>query len=106
MGPVWFSALPQRSISKPMSTSEADMTDFSLPRLCGYPPFYDENDAKLFEQILKAEYEFDSPYWDDISDSGIWVFCLLCLGYASGDFFICSRGLPTVCLLSCLLVPD
>lgn len=39
--------------------------------LCGYPPFYDENDAKLFEQILKAEYEFDSPYWDDISDSGI-----------------------------------
>lgn len=40
------------------------------PRLCGYPPFYDENDAKLFEQILKAEYEFDSPYWDDISDSG------------------------------------
>ncbi|KAG5275255.1 hypothetical protein AALO_G00145360 [Alosa alosa] len=37
--------------------------------LCGYPPFYDENDAKLFEQILKAEYEFDSPYWDDISDS-------------------------------------
>lgn len=39
-------------------------------RLCGYPPFYDESDAKLFEQILKAEYEFDSPYWDDISDSG------------------------------------
>ncbi|KFW95981.1 Calcium/calmodulin-dependent protein kinase type 1D, partial [Phalacrocorax carbo] len=37
---------------------------------CGYPPFYDENDAKLFEQILRAEYEFDSPYWDDISDSG------------------------------------
>ncbi|XP_023661221.1 calcium/calmodulin-dependent protein kinase type 1-like isoform X2 [Paramormyrops kingsleyae] len=37
--------------------------------LCGYPPFYDENDVKLFTQILKAEYEFDSPYWDDISDS-------------------------------------
>ena len=39
-------------------------------RLCGYPPFYDENDANLFEQIKKAEYEFDSPYWDEISDSG------------------------------------
>ncbi|XP_042310618.1 calcium/calmodulin-dependent protein kinase type 1B isoform X1 [Sceloporus undulatus] len=37
--------------------------------LCGYPPFYDENDSELFNQILKAEYEFDSPYWDDISDS-------------------------------------
>ncbi|CAK8690153.1 unnamed protein product [Clavelina lepadiformis] len=37
--------------------------------LCGYPPFYDENDQKLFEQIMKAEFEFDSPYWDDISQS-------------------------------------
>jgi calcium/calmodulin-dependent protein kinase I len=37
--------------------------------LCGYPPFYDENDANLFEQIKKAEYEFDAPYWDEISDS-------------------------------------
>lgn len=45
-------------------------------RLCGYPPFYDENDSKLFEQILKAEYEFDSPYWDDISDSGELLLCL------------------------------
>ncbi|KAK7879151.1 hypothetical protein WMY93_034065 [Mugilogobius chulae] len=40
-----------------------------VARLCGYPPFYDENDSKLFEQILKADYEFDAPYWDDISDS-------------------------------------
>jgi calcium/calmodulin-dependent protein kinase I len=37
--------------------------------LCGYPPFYGENDANLFEQIKKAEYEFDAPYWDEISDS-------------------------------------
>lgn len=39
-------------------------------RLCGYPPFYDENDHELFRQIRMAEYEFDSPYWDNISDSG------------------------------------
>lgn len=37
--------------------------------LCGYPPFYDENDVNLFAQILKGEFEFDSPYWDEISDS-------------------------------------
>lgn len=37
--------------------------------LCGYPPFYDEIDANLFAQILKGEFEFDSPYWDEISDS-------------------------------------
>ncbi|RDD47145.1 Calcium/calmodulin-dependent protein kinase type 1 [Trichoplax sp. H2] len=37
--------------------------------LCGYPPFYDEDDTELFAQIMRAAYEFDSPYWDDISDS-------------------------------------
>ena len=37
--------------------------------LCGYPPFYDEDDAQLYRQIMTAEYEFDSPYWDDISQS-------------------------------------
>ncbi|ESO91429.1 hypothetical protein LOTGIDRAFT_105674, partial [Lottia gigantea] len=42
--------------------------------LCGYPPFYDESDAQLFQQILKAEFEFDSPYWDDISESGSHFF--------------------------------
>lgn len=25
--------------------------------LCGYPPFYDENDANLFAQILKGMYD-------------------------------------------------
>lgn len=40
--------------------------------LCGYPPFYDESDANLFAQIIRGEYEFDAPYWDQISDSG-WV---------------------------------
>ena len=43
---------------------------FLFNRLCGYPPFYDECDANLFGQIMKGEYEFDSPYWDEISDSG------------------------------------
>ena len=28
-----------------------------------------QNDANLFAQIIKGEYEFDSPYWDDISES-------------------------------------
>ena len=42
----------------------------SCCRLCGYPPFYHENDSELFRQILKGEYEFDSPYWDEISESG------------------------------------
>ncbi|XP_067913811.1 calcium/calmodulin-dependent protein kinase type 1D-like [Heterodontus francisci] len=36
--------------------------------LCGYPPFYEETESKLFAQILKADYEFDSPFWDNISE--------------------------------------
>jgi len=48
--------------------------------LCGYPPFYDENDANLFAQILKGEFEFDSPYWDDISqDAKEFIRKLMCV---------------------------
>mmetsp|Transcript_21563 Transcript_21563/g.45519 ORF Transcript_21563/g.45519 Transcript_21563/m.45519 type:complete len:317 (+) Transcript_21563:205-1155(+) len=36
--------------------------------LCGFPPFYAENDAQLYEKIKKGEYEFLRPYWDPISD--------------------------------------
>ncbi|KAK3526302.1 hypothetical protein QTP70_022690 [Hemibagrus guttatus] len=59
--------LAQKPYSKAVDCWSIGVISYIL--LCGYPPFYDENDSKLFEQILKAEYEFDSPYWDDISDS-------------------------------------
>uniref|UniRef100_A0A674EVS8 non-specific serine/threonine protein kinase n=1 Tax=Salmo trutta TaxID=8032 RepID=A0A674EVS8_SALTR len=59
--------LAQKPYSKAVDCWSIGVIAYIL--LCGYPPFYDENDAKLFEQILKADYEFDSPYWDDISDS-------------------------------------
>jgi serine/threonine protein kinase len=36
--------------------------------LCGFPPFYNEDNAALFEEIKKGEFEYPSPYWDDISD--------------------------------------
>uniref|UniRef100_A0A674P9H1 CaM kinase-like vesicle-associated b n=1 Tax=Takifugu rubripes TaxID=31033 RepID=A0A674P9H1_TAKRU len=48
-----------------------------LGELSGNPPFYDESDEddyenhdkNLFRKILAGDYEFDSPYWDEISDS-------------------------------------
>ncbi|KAK5605742.1 hypothetical protein CRENBAI_006828 [Crenichthys baileyi] len=61
--------LAQKPYSKAVDCWSIGVIAYIL--LCGYPPFYDENDSKLFEQILKADYEFDAPYWDDISDSGI-----------------------------------
>lgn len=55
-------------------------------RLSGNPPFYEEveeddyenHDKNLFRKILAGDYEFDSPYWDDISQAGeevpsVWV---------------------------------
>lgn len=37
--------------------------------LCGFPPFYADNDAQLFERIKRGQYEFLKPYWDPISDA-------------------------------------
>merc|ERR1719398_388955 len=36
--------------------------------LCGFPPFYADNDAQLFERIKRGQYQFLKPYWDPISD--------------------------------------
>lgn len=35
--------------------------------LCGFPPFYSENDAELYALIRTATYSFPSPYWDSVS---------------------------------------
>lgn len=37
--------------------------------LCGFPPFYDEDNEKMFEFIKQGQYDFPSPFWDDISSS-------------------------------------
>ena len=35
--------------------------------LCGFPPFYDEDNMMLFEKIKHGRYDFPSPVWDQIS---------------------------------------
>jgi pregnancy upregulated non-ubiquitously expressed CaM kinase len=47
--------------------------------LCGFPPFYDENNAALFAQIKAGAFDFPSPYWDDVSDDGAGVHGHMCL---------------------------
>ena len=37
--------------------------------LCGFPPFYADNDAQLFDRIKKGKYEFLKPYWDPVSEA-------------------------------------
>jgi len=36
--------------------------------LCGFPPFYGESLPEVFEQIMKAEFDFPEPYWNDVSN--------------------------------------
>jgi calcium/calmodulin-dependent protein kinase I len=35
--------------------------------LCGFPPFYDDNNKLLFKKIVQAQYTFPDPYWTNIS---------------------------------------
>lgn len=36
--------------------------------LCGYPPFHDDNHNALFKKIKRGKFQYDSPYWDHVSD--------------------------------------
>jgi len=35
--------------------------------LCGFPPFYGDNDAQMFKKIKAGSFKFLTPYWDPIS---------------------------------------
>lgn len=35
--------------------------------LCGFPPFFDDDNEVLFKLIQNGNYDFPSPYWDDVS---------------------------------------
>ncbi|XP_053339410.1 caM kinase-like vesicle-associated, like isoform X2 [Clarias gariepinus] len=53
--------------------------------LSGNPPFYDETEEEntdmhnriIFCRIVAGDYEFDSPYWDDISPAAKELLCRL-----------------------------
>lgn len=50
--------------------------------LCGFPPFYSESVPEVFEQIMKAEYDYPEEYWDEISAEGLFFLFL--------SFFFCK----------------
>mmetsp|Transcript_11129 Transcript_11129/g.16398 ORF Transcript_11129/g.16398 Transcript_11129/m.16398 type:complete len:321 (+) Transcript_11129:186-1148(+) len=48
--------------------------------LCGFPPFYSEKTAELFQQIINGRFDFPSPYWDKVSkEAKDLVMKLLCV---------------------------
>jgi len=36
--------------------------------LCGFHPFFEEDQQETRNKILSAKYDFPSPYWDNISE--------------------------------------
>ena len=37
--------------------------------LCGFPPFWGDNNDQLFRKIVTCYYGFPNPYWEHVSDS-------------------------------------
>eukprot|EP01097_Dermamoeba_algensis_P000578 TRINITY_DN11_c0_g1_i1.p1 TRINITY_DN11_c0_g1~~TRINITY_DN11_c0_g1_i1.p1 ORF type:complete len:338 (-),score=85.80 TRINITY_DN11_c0_g1_i1:30-1043(-) len=37
--------------------------------LCGFPPFYDEDEEALYDSIIDGGFSYPEPYWTGISDS-------------------------------------
>jgi calcium-dependent protein kinase len=35
--------------------------------LCGYPPFYGDDDMEILQMVQKGKFDFDGEEWDDIS---------------------------------------
>lgn len=51
-------------------SSQVDMWSFGVIvyiLLCGFPPFYGDNDHELFRKIKAGHFRFRSPYWDHVS---------------------------------------
>jgi len=34
--------------------------------LCGYPPFYGDDDNEIMRNVRKGKYEFDGEEWDTV----------------------------------------
>ncbi|XP_029989510.1 calcium/calmodulin-dependent protein kinase type 1D-like [Sphaeramia orbicularis] len=59
--------LAQKPYSKTVDCWSIGVITYIL--LSGYPPFFEENETRLFSKIMRAEYAFHSPFWDEISES-------------------------------------
>jgi len=45
--------------------------------LCGYPPFYGDNDNQIFDSVRAGRFDFPSPDWDTISSAAKDFICSL-----------------------------
>ncbi|KAK7496091.1 hypothetical protein BaRGS_00012792 [Batillaria attramentaria] len=45
--------------------------------LCGYEPFFAEDEAQMYRMIIKGQYTFDEQYWGEISENAKDFVCKL-----------------------------
>lgn len=45
--------------------------------LCGYPPFYGDNDNQIFDSVRTGRFDFPRPDWDNISSAAKDFICAL-----------------------------
>ncbi|KAG9319105.1 hypothetical protein KVV02_001764 [Mortierella alpina] len=57
--------LEQIGHGKPVDMWSVGVIAYTL--LCGYTPFWGEDQPSLFESIISGEYEYEEEYWQDIS---------------------------------------
>ncbi|KAF9584803.1 Calcium/calmodulin-dependent protein kinase type 1 [Lunasporangiospora selenospora] len=57
--------LEQIGHGKPVDIWSVGVIAYTL--LCGYTPFWGEDQPALFESIIAAQYEYEEEYWNDIS---------------------------------------
>ncbi|KAF9332509.1 hypothetical protein BG006_004621 [Podila minutissima] len=57
--------LQQIGHGKPVDIWSVGVIAYTL--LCGYTPFWGEDQPALFESIISGEYEYEEEYWSDIS---------------------------------------
>ncbi|KAG0314609.1 hypothetical protein BGZ99_007964 [Dissophora globulifera] len=57
--------LEQIGHGKPVDMWSVGVIAYTL--LCGYTPFWGEDQPSLFESIMSGEYEYEQEYWKDIS---------------------------------------
>ncbi|XP_030728778.1 calcium/calmodulin-dependent protein kinase type 1G isoform X2 [Globicephala melas] len=82
--------LAQKPYSKAVDCWSIGVITYIL--LCGYPPFYEDTESKLFEKIKEGYYEFESPFWDDISESAKDFICHL-LEKDPNERYTCEKAL-------------
>uniref|UniRef100_A0ACB8F5G6 Calcium calmodulin-dependent protein kinase type 1G n=2 Tax=Sphaerodactylus townsendi TaxID=933632 RepID=A0ACB8F5G6_9SAUR len=82
--------LEQKPYSKAVDCWSIGVITYIL--LCGYPPFYEETESKLFEKIKEGYFEFESPFWDDISESAKDFICHM-LDKDPNERFTCEKAL-------------